>query len=109
MDAADLHLILEPEIVRSGDFPGGKVAVIDESKCTGCGLCEELCRYDAIRNLTVDPVSCEGCGFCARACPEGAIDMKPNISGKWFVSKHQGGHYVARPAWNRQRRTPENW
>ncbi len=91
VDAADLHLILEPEIVESGDFQGGRIAFIDESKCTRCGLCERLCRFDAISDFTVDPVSCEGCGFCARACPEDAIAMERSVSGRWFVSNTRAG------------------
>lgn len=91
VDAADMHLILKPDIRETGDFPGGKVAIIDESKCTRCGLCERLCRFDAIHDNIVDPISCEGCGFCARACPEKAITMEQNISGRWFVSSTRAG------------------
>lgn len=91
VDAADLHLILEPEITKSGDFMGGEVAFIEESKCTRCGLCESLCRFYAIKDFAVEPISCEGCGFCAHACPEDAIVMKRKISGSWFVSKTRAG------------------
>ncbi len=91
VDAADLHLILDPESVETGDFLGGKIAVIDESKCTRCGLCESLCRFDAIHDFTVDPVSCEGCAFCARTCPEEAIAMERAISGRWFISHTRAG------------------
>jgi MinD superfamily P-loop ATPase len=91
VDAADLHLILEPEVMKRGDFSGGKTAVINPSTCDRCGLCERLCRFDAIHEYSVDPVSCEGCGFCARACPRGAITMEPNISGEWFVSSTRAG------------------
>jgi len=94
VDAADLHLILEPEITKSGDFMGGQVALIDESRCTRCGLCETLCRFHAIQEYAVEPISCEGCGFCAHACPEDAIAMKRKISGTWFVSKTRAGTMV---------------
>ncbi len=91
VDAADLHLVLDPEPLKSGDFFGGKVAAIDDTKCTRCGLCERLCRFNAIKNYTVEPVSCEGCGFCARACPENAIVMKQALSGRWFISNTRAG------------------
>ena len=91
VDAADLHLLLEPDTVESGDFSGGMFARIDASMCTRCGLCERLCRFDAIHDFTVDPISCEGCGFCARACPDEAIIMEPNHSGKWFMSNTRAG------------------
>ena len=48
MDAADLHLIFEPKIVRREDFTGGSKARIKPGHCTACGKCEELCRFNAI-------------------------------------------------------------
>ena len=48
VDAADLHLIFEPKIVRREDFTGGSKARIKPGHCTACGKCEELCRFDAI-------------------------------------------------------------
>lgn len=47
------------------------------SKCTGCGLCERYCLYDAVRIIgkiaRIDPVKCYGCGLCVSVCPERAI------------------------------------
>ena len=48
VDAADLHLLLEPRVVRREPFTGGKRARIRAEQCTACGKCEELCRFDAI-------------------------------------------------------------
>ena len=48
VDAADLHLIMDPEIRESHDFKAGHMAMINSDKCTECGLCRELCRWDAI-------------------------------------------------------------
>jgi len=48
VDAADLHLLLAPEIEQRTSFSGGKVASIQPDLCNGCGTCEELCRYDAV-------------------------------------------------------------
>ena len=92
VDAADLHLILNPKIEKSENFQGGKTALIDKEKCLQCGECINLCRFDAIKDYTVDFISCEGCGFCARACPEGAIMMEQNISGRWFISHTRYGY-----------------
>jgi len=94
VDAADLHLILEPEIEHTSEFSGGKVARIQKSLCTRCNACIELCRYDAIHSLAVDPVSCEGCGVCAAFCPAGAITMHEKLSGHWFISKTRCGPMV---------------
>jgi len=94
VDAADLHLLLEPTIRQKHEFWSGQVAVIDQEKCTQCGLCEELCHFEAIDDFTVDPVSCEGCGFCCRICPVEAITMKENLSGHWFISDTRYGPLV---------------
>jgi len=94
VDAADLHLLLQPDIKESSEFWSGQVAVIDDGKCTQCGLCEELCRFDAIHEFKVDPISCEGCGFCSHICPVEAIAMKENMSGYWFISDTRYGPLV---------------
>jgi len=94
VDAADLHLLLEPVVRQKHEFWSGQVAVIDEEKCTQCGLCEELCHFEAIKDFRVDPASCEGCGFCYRICPVEAITMKENLSGHWFISDTRYGPLV---------------
>lgn len=86
VDAADLHLLLQPITQENHEFRSGQVAFIDEEKCTQCGLCQEICRFDAINDFKVDPVSCEGCGFCYYVCSAEAIAMKESLSGHWFIS-----------------------
>ena len=95
VDAADLHLLLQSEIVSSNEFWSGKTAVIDTRLCTECGLCTDICRYGAIsEEYDVDPISCEGCGFCFNICPVQAIEMKENMAGHWFVSNTKYGPLV---------------
>ncbi len=95
VDAADLHLILNPDIKHRSVFKGGFKARINSDACTECGKCLELCRYDAIKdNFEIDELSCEGCGVCAYFCPEGAIDMIQQISGEWFVSDTRFGKFI---------------
>ncbi|MFC1847837.1 ATP-binding protein [Chloroflexota bacterium] len=94
VDAADLHLLLNPKAQEENEFWSGQVAVIDGEKCTECGLCQELCYFHAISDFKVDPVSCEGCGFCYHACPDKAITMKECLSGHWFVSQTRYGPLV---------------
>jgi MinD superfamily P-loop ATPase len=94
VDAADLHLLLSPSERQKSEFWSGQIAQIDEDLCTECGLCEELCRFDAIKGFRVDPVSCEGCGFCSQICPVEAITMKENMSGYWFISDTRYGPLV---------------
>ena len=91
VDAATLHFLLQPAIREKQEFWSGQVAVIDEKKCTQCGLCQEQCRFVAIKNFNVDAVSCEGCGFCSHICPAEAITMKENMAGHWFISDTRYG------------------
>ena len=92
VDAADLYLLLSPVVKEEKEFWSGQVAVIDEEKCTECGLCQELCRFEAIRDFEVDPISCEGCGFCYQVCPVDAIAMEDSMAGHWFISESKYGY-----------------
>lgn len=94
VDAADLHLLLKPEVKRPSEFKGGKLAVIDRKNCTRCGECERVCQFEAIREFTVNPLSCEGCSLCARICPEGAIRMKEKVTGWVYASETKYGPLV---------------
>ncbi len=94
VDAADLHLLLQPTVKKSEEFWSGKTAVIDKKFCTGCGICEQVCRFDAINNFKVDPITCEGCGFCFHVCPEDTIRMKDNQAGQWFICDTKYGPLV---------------
>jgi len=89
VDAANLHILLNPSIERKEDFIGGAVAVVDEN-CINCGKCEELCRFDAISNSTtdikIDSLKCEGCGVCEYVCPTSAIELKKEKQGEFYVS-----------------------
>ena len=94
VDAADLHLLLEPQKTAEHEFVSGQVAVIDRDKCIECDICRTNCRFDAIADYTVDPVSCEGCGFCSHICPVDAITMQDNLAGTWSVSETKYGPLV---------------
>jgi len=94
VDAADLHLLLSPSVKQHQEFWSGQKAQIDPDKCTQCGLCQELCRFDAIKDFKVDAVSCEGCGFCSQICPVKAITMKENLAGHLFISDTRYGPLV---------------
>ena len=92
VDAADLHLIMAPEIKEQHDFESGHTAIINQDKCTECGLCRDLCRWDAIsEDFVVDSIECEGCGVCYYFCPEKAIDFPLNTCGEWYLSETRFG------------------
>jgi len=105
VDAADLHLVLNPRIEHREDFSGGKKATIIEDTCTGCNRCIEECRFEAIQyplsmngekaNVPqVNHVICEGCGVCMRVCPAEAISFEPAVNGEWYVSSTNYGPMV---------------
>jgi len=98
VDAADLHLILNNELKRTHDFIASSKAEIIEDKCTDCGICQDYCRFEAIKerdgHFRIDQYSCEGCGVCVHFCPEEAIDFKQVVSGQWFLSETRHGPLV---------------
>lgn len=92
VDAADLHLLLDPAVERTMDFTGLPVAVIDSETCTACERCRQYCAFDAIdASLQVQPAACEGCGVCAYICPVDAVEMQPRTAGQAFVSATRFG------------------
>jgi MinD superfamily P-loop ATPase len=95
VDAADLHLLLNPSIEEQHIFKSGVIASIDRLKCIRCLKCINFCRFNAIdSHFVVDPMSCEGCGFCYHLCPVGAIQLKEKVSGQWFISQTRFGSFV---------------
>jgi len=99
VDAADLHLVLNPKIRYRGDFIGGVIAKIDQDKCTGCGKCKEACRFSAIkeevsnnkRRFFIDDLACEGCGVCFLVCEDEAVIVRDAVNGEWFISETKYG------------------
>jgi len=70
VDAADLHLILKPEIKKTMGFHGLKLACIDKDQCIDCKKCYDSCRFGAIdEEINLIKESCEGCGVCEYVCP----------------------------------------
>jgi len=107
VDAANLELLVGGHREEEEPFPGGTIAEIAPALCTGCGICQAVCRFDAIREITeegvfeVIPVACEGCASCYYQCPESAIQRIPQLAGHWFRSSSRYGplfHARLRPA-----------
>ena len=105
VDAADLHLVLEPDIKEVNDFSGGKLASVITDKCIGCGRCEEVCNFNAAvfdgpanevvgKTYTIDSIACEGCSVCVHFCPVDAIEFKDAVNGQWFISDTRFGPMV---------------
>ena len=95
VDAADMHLLLNPEPGKVEDFYSGKLAEINNEICSECGICKDKCRFNAIAivngNYSVNKINCEGCAYCAAVCPENAISMIDNKAGQLFISTSRFG------------------
>ncbi len=85
VDASNLYLLMHPQDTEQGEFVGAKIAVRDWDKCTGCGMCERHCRFNAITVDDFDELACEGCGMCVVACPTDALRLEPVVVGTWYT------------------------
>ncbi len=98
VDAANLELVLSPQVREKHEFRGGKVAIIEPALCTTCGRCAEVCRFQAVEErgdgYLIDPLACEGCAVCYYECPSEAIRLEEPVSGHWFISDTPYGPLV---------------
>jgi MinD superfamily P-loop ATPase len=98
VDAADLHLILQPVNYYDRNFTTGHKAVINYQTCTNCGLCIDYCRFDAIsfrgEKVIISEISCDGCKLCSRICPSHSIQMIPSDKSRWFAGNYRNGKMV---------------
>lgn len=90
VDAADMHVFLDPDYREKHNFYSGELAQIDPEACIQCGKCADVCRFDAIDIVNgsyhVKELDCEGCGYCSRICPVNAISNIQNHVGYWYRS-----------------------
>lgn len=93
VDAPNLHLIMAQQAKpQRTDYIGMGKAIIDTEKCTGCGLCKDNCRFNAIdyknNYYVVDTFACEGCSVCEEMCPVGAVKLYPDVAGDLMLYKN---------------------
>jgi MinD superfamily P-loop ATPase len=84
VEAPNAHLLLNPSFTQKKDA-SILLPVIDESRCNQCGICAQVCQYNAIavtgQRVLVFPEMCHGCGSCVLNCPSGAIREVPHVLG----------------------------
>ena len=96
VDAADMHLLLEPDILESETYTGGRVMSIDPRQCSLCGKCIDVCQWNAISKtnstVSINEDKCEGCGVCVLVCLTKAIKTKQTRDGRWYWSSTRHGN-----------------
>jgi MinD superfamily P-loop ATPase len=96
VDAADMHLLLQPDFSNKEDFYSGLKAIINQDKCTQCGKCYSICKFDAIskneQSYEINTLDCEGCGYCEKICEAKAITMHKQMAGKSYISAIKTGN-----------------
>ena len=89
------HIFLRPEIQRR-EVVHIPVPEVDEKACTHCGLCQDVCEYNAIavlkNRVMVFPELCHGCGACSLLCPEKAIKEVGKGIGVVELGTAKGGN-----------------
>jgi len=96
VDAPNLHLLLNPEVEETNIFKSNKLAVKDNSKCVDCGICNQVCRFNAVSPISyeIDPYKCEGCGVCVEMCPEDALSLELMETGEIYNSTTRFGPMI---------------
>ena len=98
VDAANMHILFQPDVAVEEEFIGSQLAVIDHDKCSNCGLCIDYCRFDAIsfKNSMVEisETSCDGCKLCSRICPMNAISIIDNNKSRLYTGSFRHGKMV---------------
>jgi MinD superfamily P-loop ATPase len=84
VEAPNAGWFLEP-VLDGRKEVGILIPELDESTCTFCGKCAEVCQFHAIavigKKTLVFPELCHGCGSCTLVCPENAISEHLNVMG----------------------------
>ncbi|MBF0228647.1 MAG: ATP-binding protein [Desulfamplus sp.] len=120
VDAANLFLTLEHNLIETEQFQGGYKAKINPELCIGCKECFKRCQFDAIfeeiteniipklskqkdeqirdnrisPKFAIDPIACEGCGVCVHFCPTVAISFERQICGEKYISTTANGPMI---------------
>lgn len=109
VDAPNLHLMVRGELIRQKDYSGAKIARINLEECVNCGMCRQVCRFDAItENYSIRPMACEGCAACQVLCPTDAIELIPVKTGETYVTKLIG-ELSPMPNWRSVLKALGNW
>jgi len=91
------HIFLKPQI--HSRFPATvRLPEVIEKKCNGCGVCADICAYNAIavvkKKVLIFPELCRGCGACSLFCPQGALVEISRPVGTVEIGAGAGGAFI---------------
>jgi MinD superfamily P-loop ATPase len=103
VESPNVHLFLHPSFEAQKEV-GILLPVVDESRCSHCGRCAEVCQFNAIvilgEKTVVFPQLCHGCGSCTLVCPEQAIKEELGLLGTLEAGPTPAGPIVAQGKMN---------
>jgi len=95
VDAANMHILLDPDFAIKETFHSGLVASINQNSCIKCGECARVCRFEAVKikknQYLINKTFCEGCSYCSKVCPSNSISMLSRKSGNLYISEIKSG------------------
>lgn len=97
VEEPDAHIFLKPRIDKQ-QLVWMKRPQINEDLCTCCGVCTELCAFNALAvledKILFYPQLCHGCGLCHLSCPEGAIEKVEHQIGVVESGRDDGFQFL---------------
>ena len=98
VEEPNLHLFLHP-VIAECETAHMMVPQVEETKCTYCGACSELCQFKALavfnQMILTFPEMCHGCGGCMAICPEKAISPGQRELGEISWGQAGGAGFLA--------------
>lgn len=91
VDAPNLYLYYGGDDIKKESFYASKKATIDNRICTKCGICESVCRFEAIHDNRIDEINCEGCGACVLVCPGKVISLSEQKNADVYLTRTPTG------------------
>jgi len=95
VDAPNMSILLNAEMREEIPFFGGKEYEIQDQTCIKCGMCKEVCEFDAVEGeYFINQYRCEGCGVCHYFCPAESIKVSNRFSGHYYESYTPWGTFI---------------
>jgi MinD superfamily P-loop ATPase len=93
VEEPNADLLLKPELAKE-EAVELSIPVVDRDKCTGCGKCKEICRYNAVAvvkgKALIFENLCHACGGCRLICPEDAVSERKKSIGTIAAGRREG-------------------